>query len=143
MTKCNSLRSLKKRRRSVDKRSSVRKERRKYDKKILEEHQHTTPEEEETAAARAPVRNEPDKERSKESFPWWRSSTLIDFYSWCQSSVTEVSQCIDYIIDSRALYYIYIYDYIYTIYIILLCQLYTYFKYAIYKKQTRINKILN
>ena len=87
MTKCNSLRSLKKRRRSVDKRSSARKERRKC--KFLEEHQHTPPAE---AASRAIVRNEPDKEQSKEWFPWWRSSTLINFYSWCQSSVTEVSK---------------------------------------------------
>ena len=85
MTKCNSLRSLKKRRRSVDKRSYVRKERRKYDK-FLEEHQHT-PSEEAVAVRNETVKHE---ERSKEWLSW-SSSKLNNFYSWCQSSVTKVS----------------------------------------------------
>ena len=92
MTKSNSLRSLKKRRKSVDKRGSVKKDRRKFDRKVLVENHNRdynrTPAEE--AAA---VKSEPDKqgEQSKEWFPWWTNSVLTDFYSWCQSTVTEVS----------------------------------------------------
>ena len=86
MTKSNSLRSLKKRRKSVDKRGSVKKERKRFDKKIPEEHHNASPE-------KAIVSNEADKtqEDNKERTPWWNSSTLTDFYSWCQSTVTEVS----------------------------------------------------
>ena len=97
MTKSNSLRSLKKRRRSVDKRGSVKKERKRFDK-ISEEHHSGSPEAlpeagPEEAVARAFVSNEPEKSQqdNKDFTPWWNSSTLTDFYSWCQSTVTEVS----------------------------------------------------
>ena len=97
MTKFNSLRSLKKRRKSVDKRGSVKKDRRKVDRRILEEHHNKEPEEEATTAVNEVAKDEPAKhdEQSKEWFPWWNGSVLTDFYSWCQSTVTEVSLYID------------------------------------------------
>ena len=90
MTKSNSLRSLKKRRRSVDKRGSVKKERNRFNKKIPEEHHSGSPE---AGPEEAVVSNEPEKSQqdNKDFTPWWNSSTLTDFYSWCQSTVTEVS----------------------------------------------------
>ena len=87
MTKSSSLRSLKKRRRSVGKRGSAKKERQKLDRGFLEEHPEMSPVEE------AAVRNElvEHQERNKEWLPWLSSSKLTNFYSWCQSTVTEVS----------------------------------------------------
>lgn len=101
MTKFNSLRSLKKRRKSVDKRGSAKKDRRKVDRRILEEHHNREfepeREPEEEAAVSEAVKDVPVEhdEESKEWFPWWNSSVLTDFYSWCQSTVTEVSVYID------------------------------------------------
>jgi len=89
MTKHSSLRSIKKRRKSVDKRGSAKKDRRKVNGSLIVEHHKTLNED---------VRHEPSPElkendkQSKEWFPWWSSSKLTDFYSWCQSTVTEVSK---------------------------------------------------
>ena len=91
MTKSNSLRSLKKRRKSVDRRaSSVKKQRRKVNRSILQENHKPPPEEEEAAFASSSELNNEHAEENKEWFPWLNSTTLSDFYSWCQSTVTEV-----------------------------------------------------
>ena len=93
MTKSNSLRSLKKRRRSV---SSVKKKERKFEKPSAISSLHQ-PEEllaetrtEITESSHQKLQNDQDSEW----FAWWNGSTLTDFYTWCQSSVKEVSSII-------------------------------------------------
>lgn len=100
MTKSNSLRSLKKRRRSADKRGSVKKQSRKFDRKVFSEHHNTPPKEE--AAERSGV--DKHDERSNEWFPWRNSSVLTDVYSWCRSTVTEGIEVVkDTVLPTRSL----------------------------------------
>jgi len=92
MTKSNSLRSLKKRRRSV---SSVKKKERRLEKPSAISSLHQS--EDLVAEHKAKVtdsRHEQglQKEQDSEWFGWWNGSTLTDFYTWCQSSVKEVSR---------------------------------------------------
>ncbi|XP_065889687.1 proline-rich protein 11-like [Dysidea avara] len=93
MTKSNSLRSLKKRRRSV---SSVRKKEKRFEKPSdfssscqPEELSSESREEATETRTEGSLERKLQNDQEGEWFSWWNGSTLNDCYSWCQSSVKE------------------------------------------------------
>ena len=88
MTKSNSLRSLKKKRRSI---SAVRKKERKCERHTAVSLSNQP--DELTVEDSAEATNDEQKLQSDQEgewLGWWNGSALADLYSWCQSSVKEV-----------------------------------------------------